>query len=90
MQIKNGIRPVLQADGVVRQVDPVARELEVLVAGDSVSFDVGPECVVTLRGERVKLRILQPRDRVRVVYARDSGTLVATAVDVRSGSSAQP
>ena len=90
MQIKNGTRPVLQADGVVRRVDPVTRELEVLVAGAPVSFDVGPECVVTLRGERVKLRMIQPRDRVQIVYAQNSGALVATGVDVRLGSPAQP
>ena len=81
----NETRPALHADGVVRRVDPVARELEVLVAGDPVSFDVGPECVVRLRGERVKLRMLQPRDRVRVAYTGEPGALAAVTVEVLSG-----
>jgi hypothetical protein len=81
----NGTRSVHQADGVVRRVDPIARELEVVVAGASVSFDVGPDCVVRLRGERVKLRMLQPRDRVRVAYSGEPGALAAAAVEVLSG-----
>lgn len=85
MQIRNGTRPVHHADGVVRTVDAVGRELHVVVAGASVNFDVGPECVVTLRGERVKLRMIQPWDRVRVAYTRAPGALVAAAVEVHGG-----
>jgi hypothetical protein len=90
MQIENGPRPVLYADGVVRRVDPVGRELHVVVAGTFVSFDVGPECVVTLRGERVKLRMIQPQDRARVAYTSEPGALVAAVVDVQAGGPAPP
>jgi hypothetical protein len=88
MQIRNGTRPLRYADGVVRRVDPVGRELHVVVADAPVTFDVGPECVVTLRGERVKLRIIQPRDRVRVAYTSDPGALIASSVEVQAGGPA--
>jgi hypothetical protein len=90
MQIENGMRPVLYADGVVRRVDPVGRELHLVVASTPITFDVGPECAVTLRGERVKLRLIQPRDRVRVAYTREPGVLVAAAVEVLPGGPAPP
>jgi hypothetical protein len=78
----------LQTDGVVRRVDPVGREVVVHVAGTPVSFDVRPGCVITLRGERVKLRLIQPRDRVRVAYTESQGARVADAIEVRPGGPA--
>lgn len=81
MLIRNGTRPILFTDGVVRSVDPIGRELHIVVAGVAIVVDVGPECAVTLRGERVKLRMIQPRDRVRVAYTRDRGTIVAASVE---------
>jgi hypothetical protein len=90
MQIEKGTRPLLYADGVVRRVDPVGRELHVVVAGTSVNFNVGPECIVTLRGERVKLRMIQPQDRVRLAYTGGPGALVAAAVEVQAGGPAPP
>ncbi|HVK08386.1 MAG TPA: hypothetical protein VM597_06370 [Gemmataceae bacterium] len=88
MQSPNGCRPTLQTDGVVRRVDPVGREVVVHVAGTPVSFDVRPGCVITLRGERVKLRLIQPRDRVRVAYTESQGARVADAIEVRPGGPA--
>jgi hypothetical protein len=85
MHIQNADRAVLQTDGIVRRVDPVGRELEVAVAGTPVNFDVRTDCAITLRGERVKLRLLQPRDRVRISYAWVEGVRVAGAVDVQPG-----
>jgi hypothetical protein len=85
MQTRDANEPTLRVDGVVRRVDPVGRELEVFSAGTPVTFDVRPDCVVTLRGERVKLRLVQPRDRVRVAYTQTPGALVAAAVEVQSG-----
>ncbi len=90
MRIENGTRPVLYADGVVRRVDPIRRELHVAVADNFFNFDVGPECVVTLRGERVKLRLIQPRDRVRVTYRKAPAALVAAAVEVQAVAPAPP
>jgi hypothetical protein len=88
MQTRDASEPTLRVDGVVRRVDPVRRELEVLAAGTPVTFDVRPGCVVTLRGERVKLRLVQPRDRVRVAYTEAPGALVAAAVEVQPGCTA--
>ncbi len=90
MHTPNVERPVLQTDGVVRRVDPVGRELEVTVAGTPVSFDVRADCAITLRGERVKLRLLQPRDRVRITYAWVEGVRVAGAVDAQPGDAPLP
>lgn len=88
MQAPSDCRSVVHSDGVVRRVDPVGREVEVRVGGATVSFDVRPDCVITLRGERVKLRIIQPRDRVRVTYTHRQGARVAVAVEVSTASPA--
>jgi hypothetical protein len=88
MQGPNGTQAVLQTDGVVRRVDPVSREVVVHVAGVPVSFDARPGCVVMLRGERVKLRLIQPRDRVLVAYTESQGIRVADAIEVQPGGPA--
>lgn len=90
MHVQNANRAVLQTNGVIRRVDPVGRELEVTVAGTPVSFDVRIDCAITLRGERVKLRLLQPRDRVRIMYAWVEGVRVADAVDAQPGNAPLP
>ena len=88
MQVPSDCRPIVHIDGVIRRVDPVSREVEVHVGGTTVSFDVRPDCVITLRGERVKLRLIQPRDRVRVMYTERQGTRIADAVEVSTDSPA--
>ena len=90
MQRPNACRPITEIDGVVRRVDPVGREVEVHTAGIPVSLDVRPDCVITLRGERVKLRLIQPRDRVRVKYTEHSGARVADTIEVQPGGPASP
>ena len=90
MQIQNASWLVRVADGVVRRVDPVGRELDVHVAGTSVSFDIRPDCVITLRGERVKLRLVQPLDRVRVAFTEWRGVRIADAVEVQPDGPAAP
>lgn len=75
-------------EGIVRRVDPVGREVEVHVAGIPISLDIRSDCVITLRGERVKLRLLQPRDRVRVAYTECRGALVAETIEVQPGGPA--
>jgi hypothetical protein len=62
--------------------------VEVRVGGGTFSFDVRPGCVITLRGERVKLRMLQPRDRVRVTYTERQGARVADVVEVSTAGPA--
>jgi hypothetical protein len=88
MQLPSDWRPIVHTDGVVRRVDPISREVEVHVGGTPVRFDVRPGCVITLRGERVKLRLIQPRDRVRVAYTEHSGARVADAIEVQPGGTA--
>jgi hypothetical protein len=83
MPIPSARRPTVRIDGVVRRVDTVGRELHVQVAGSAVTFDVPPGCPITLRGERVKFRLVQPRDRVRVAYTVSHERRVADAVDVQ-------
>lgn len=73
----------LQSVGVVHRVDTVNRELTVLADGDLVTFDVPVDCAITLHGERVRFRMLQPRDRVRVRHAWRSGFLVALTIEVQ-------
>lgn len=90
MHVPSNHRPTVHVDGVVRRVNPVGREVEVRVGGAVVSFDVRSDCVVTLRGERVKLRMIQPQDRVRVTYTEQQGTRIADAVEVRTGGAAPP
>jgi hypothetical protein len=72
----------LQMDGVVHGVDTVNRELTVNAGGTLATFEVPPDCAVVLRGERVKLRMVQPRDRVQVTYTRRQGFLVARTIQV--------
>ena len=85
MQTPGTCRPQMQSDGIVHGVDTVNRELAALVGGALVNFDVPPGCAVVLRGERVKLRMVQPGDRVRVTYASFRGSRVACAVEVQTG-----
>ena len=73
----------LQSVGVVHRVDAVNRELTVLASGDLVTFDVPVDCEIALHGERVRFRMLQPRDRVRVRHAWRGGLLVALAIEVQ-------
>jgi hypothetical protein len=81
---KNNKR-ILEAVVLVHRVDLVNREMVALVEGDFVTFYVPPDCSVALRGERVKLRMVQPRDRVRVNYwGRDFP--VATMIEVQPAS----
>jgi hypothetical protein len=71
-------------EGVARRVDAVTRELTVDTGGALVAIDVPPNCPITLRGERIKFRILLPRDRLRVTCAESSGACVASAIEVQS------
>jgi hypothetical protein len=56
------------AYGVLQRVDLIDREVTVRQEGGVVNYSVSPGCEVLLNGERVKLRLLQPRDHVRVAY----------------------
>ena len=84
-QTQHTCRPTTQAEAIVHRVNAVDRELTVFVAGSLVSFYVPPGCPVILHGERVKLRMVQPRDRVRVTCSEQRGSLVAHAIEVQPG-----
>lgn len=72
----------LQAEGVVLAVDIRSRELKVEVQGILLEFYVPPDCTVLLHDEQVKLRLLQPRDPVRIDYSSSSDTLVVHRLQV--------
>ena len=55
-------------EGIVRRVDLMTRELELLADAGVLRLVVLPGSRVLLNGERVKLRLLQPQDRVAVSY----------------------
>ena len=47
-------------------------ELECSCRAGLAVFDVPSSCPISLRGEPIKLRLIQPRDRVRVAFSRSS------------------
>ena len=73
-------QPLQNATGIVEEVDVLARAVRVLVDGVSRTFDVPSDCVIQLYGEPVKLRLLQPRDVVQVVFTRGEDAVVAHVV----------
>ncbi|WP_425613467.1 hypothetical protein NA78x_003299 [Anatilimnocola sp. NA78] len=68
--------------GTVQRVDLVQRELTVLAGGQQVEVEVPVQCLVTLRGEQIKLRIIQPGDVVRIKLAAGGSRRVAQRVEV--------
>jgi hypothetical protein len=86
MIIPNDERHAGEMHGILGRVDLVCRQVEVCVDGNSICLDVRPDCAITLRCERIKLRMLQPRDHVRVQFTENRGTFVADAIDVQPGS----
>jgi len=81
---------VRTAEGTVHQIDLLNREIVVLVGDVLLRFDVPPGCEVYLAGERVKLRLLQPSDRVRVTYAQRGESPVASSIHASWFPSAPP
>jgi hypothetical protein len=76
-----------QFDGIVLRVDLINREVAAFVDGDLVNICVPTDCSVVLRGERVKLRMVHYRDRVRVTYTQRGETVVAQAIEVDHANS---
>jgi hypothetical protein len=87
MRTRNSYEPPLKTEAVVQRVDPISRELIVLIDGVLTTIYVRPGCDVVLRGERIKLRMVQPRDRVRVTYNEHAKSMIADAIDVQPGHS---
>lgn len=73
---------LVKAEGIVRRVDRVAREVEVEIDGRLVVFDVLPDCAILLNGQMVRLRLLLPRDRVKVDYSQGPDLPVTHSIRV--------
>jgi len=69
--------------GTVQVVDTVQRELTVLTPFGLKVFDIPPDCPIVLHGERIKLRMVQPRDQVRIRVAAGEALPTAIAVEVQ-------
>jgi hypothetical protein len=72
-------------EGTVLRVDIINRELTVFAGGMRVVIDVPADCRIVLRGEPVKLRMLQPLDRARVACNISDRLPIANAVEVGPG-----
>ena len=84
MRMSNSIESTsTSAWAVVERVDLVNRELVLNVSGKSRVVDVPLDCDVLLHDEPVKLRLLQPADRVWVTWRRPGDMLAAAKIEVK-------
>ena len=72
-----------RAVGTIQFVDTVSREVTVLLPSGAIVFDVPSDCLILLRGERIKLRMLQPHDEVIAFFVRTQGLFVAQRLEVQ-------
>lgn len=73
---------MFEIDGIIQQIDPVARELQIRANGVVLTIDVPVDCGILLNGERVKLRLLQALDQVQIRYVRSADFLSARSIEV--------
>ncbi len=71
----------MEIAGVIQHVDVVNRDVSVFARGGATRFDVPPGCTILLNGENVKLRLLQPHDRVRVTYSHENAVPIAERIE---------
>jgi hypothetical protein len=72
-------------------VDIVQREVMVLLPTGPTVFDVPCDCAILLRGEPIKLRVIQPGDQVRVTFTDCQVMKVARMLEVPpNGDPARP
>lgn len=78
--------------GTVQSVDALGREIVVLLPTGREVFYVPPDCPIYLRGERIKLRIAQTGDEVRITFDREGGVLFLKKLEIwpDAGSSLGP
>jgi hypothetical protein len=72
--------PLRAAVGIIHQVDPVGRELTAILDGTCRTFYVPLDCSIVLNNERVKLRMLQRLDPIRIVYWGTADVLTARSI----------
>jgi hypothetical protein len=70
---------------IIQRIDLVNREVAVIAGGTRQVVTVPSDCVVFLRGEPVKLRMLQPGDLVKVAFDSRAGATVARTIEVEGG-----
>ena len=73
--------PLKIAYGVLQRIDLIDREVTIRQENRSTTYCVTPNCEVLLNGERVKLRLLQPQDHVRIAYRSGAEGLTALSVE---------
>jgi hypothetical protein len=72
-----------RAQGTIQRVDTLGREITVLLSTGLEVFYVPPDCPIVLHGERIKLRMIQPRDKVLATFVRSGGMLVVKLLEVQ-------
>lgn len=71
-----------RSSGVVQSIDDVNRAVTIVREPRPVRFDVPAACTILLRGEPVKLHMLQPQDQVRVTYVHENRGLKAQTIEI--------
>jgi hypothetical protein len=69
------------AHGEIQLIDLIDREVTLRQESRLTRYLISANCEVLLNGERVKLRMLQPRDHVRVAYRRRGESRVALSIE---------
>jgi hypothetical protein len=72
-----------RATGIVQKIDLVGRDMTVQLTSGSMMFDIPPDCPILLHGEPIKLRMVQPRDHVCIVFTRLPERATAARVEVQ-------
>jgi hypothetical protein len=86
------VNPVLaivtgeRAQGIIERVDTLGREITMLLPTGLEVFYLPPDCPIVLHGERIKLRMIQPRDQALVIFDKNNGMLVAKLLEVQPDS----
>jgi hypothetical protein len=69
------------AHGEIQLIDLIGREVTLRQESRLTRYSISANCEVLLNGERVKLRMLQPRDHVRVAYRRRGESRIALSIE---------
>lgn len=69
-------------DGTILEIDPIVRTVMIMHPSGPLTFDVPVWCEIYLNDERVKFRLLQPRDKVHLTFSCQHGFLTAMKLAV--------
>jgi hypothetical protein len=70
--------------GAIQHIDAIGREIAVLLSTGLEFFYVPPDCPIFLHGERIKLRLIQPRDQARISFCKREELFVVERLEVQS------